>query len=633
MASTVRVSAAGVSRTRRGGFLPWLVVLTLAGLVLRIGVCWELAGEKGGLNSVWMPPSSTDLHTYMRLGRLMAEGAYEGVFYYQPFYYAVFLPAIYLIAGFSVPAVIAAQVLLGTATVWLAGLTGARLFGRLAGWLAAGFTAVSSPLLLYTPYHQNETLQTFNLTLFFYLVLRGSADWRLWRWLAAGAMAGVAILTRGNVWLLVPAALLVLVVSGRRHGKGWLSGVGVLLFLATALAVQVPFIWHNSRTLGVLSGPSTAAGAVLALGNSTEAPAGGREPGLNAGPMEYPEAFTAMMARSEAGVSVSRQLWEFFLSEPAAFLELQLRKFLLFWNNGELPNNVSLYSEGKASVVLSWLLVGRSGVVIPLAVAGLLMGLPRLWRRRDCGLWWLYGCIFSFVIAVIVFYNLSRFRAPVVPLMAVAAGGFVAMLRRDWRRREGRRRRLGGDLVGLLFGVWLCWSGYDFYRYGLESSVHRWIRPDGIELIRADGSRCRFDYGPRTFGGWRPWTLTPGMRLEKQFARLGNGECGQLIWTVLSTGPGELLVSVNGAAPELRQLKRGANRLEFAASAGEGGWVVVDVLKARNGMLSLLDMQRDYGRSRRDGIPEAGEWIMRWVYEPPGCKSQGKELYYKNTDR
>ena len=48
------------SRTRRGGFLPWLVVLTLAGLVLRIAVCWELAGEKGGLNSVWMPPSSTD---------------------------------------------------------------------------------------------------------------------------------------------------------------------------------------------------------------------------------------------------------------------------------------------------------------------------------------------------------------------------------------------------------------------------------------------------------------------------------------------------------------------------------------------------------------------------------------------
>lgn len=617
--TTVRKSAAACDKGRR--FLRNLAWISIAALLLRLGVSAELAAINGGNNSVFSPSKLSDLATYMQLARDMAAFQYSGEFYYQPFYYAVFLPVLYLVSGASIWFVIAVQSLLGAGCCWFAGLSAARLFGRNAGYAAAVLTAISTPLLLYTPFHQNETLQSFNLTLLFYLVLR-AMEWKQLRfWTAAGIMTGIAILTRGNIWILVPGIVLLGVLAGRRRavsGRRIAAGLGV--FAGLLIAVQLPFAIHNTRVTGRLSGPSTAADAVLGLGNSQEAPPGGREPGLPAGPMEYPEAWHRMMELSRSGVSVAEQMFDWMCREPAAFFELQFRKLLLFWDYREIPNNVSLYGEGEASRILQVLVFGRSGLLLALALAGIVVLLPRLRLRDSLPVWLLLYFIAAYWGATALFYILSRFRAPILPLAAVAGGAFAGWMIRRWKSAPQARKQtllLGGG--ALVAAFWLTTSGYEFYRQQCEAAVMRLVRPAGTRLDLGDGKSAWFDYGPLTFGGWQELPLEPGMMLEKRFPL--SPARAELEWTLLTVTPGRLAVKINGE-DQLFDLDRpGFSKVRIPVSCADGT-VRVDLLAVSGEQRLICDAQRNYHRSRWNGRPLDGEWIMR-LYPLPEEEAGG----------
>jgi len=587
-------------------------------VVLRLGVAWEFAAIDGGWNSVFHPPRSTDLATYMRLAAEIAEGKFQGAFYYQPFYYAVFLPLIHLVCGASVWAVIAAQSLLGGATAFLAGLCGRRFGGPAGGLLAAGLTAISTPLLLYAPFHQNETLHAFLLILLFLLTLRALESPTPGRAAALGLAAAAAILNRGNLWLFVPLLLLALFLGVRRAvpaGGERLRRFALCaaLFAAALLLPMLPFVIRNTLETGHLCGPSTAADAVLALGNTLEAPAGGRDPGLPAGPMEYPESFGLAMARAEKGVSVPRQMFGWLLHAPGSFLELQFRKLLLFWDYREIPNNVSLYGEGEHSVILRLLVVGRSAVVLTLGVAALVLGVGRLRRRREAPLLLLYGFILLYWGTIAVFYNLSRFRAPVLPLVAVSTA-LLPGIRGEIRDLAGEQRRRAAltALLGFAFAAWLVLASYECYRRNCEAAVMRLVRPDGVELALADGARRIFDHGPYTFGGWEAVPITAGAVAEKEFApaALRDAREGVLELMVLAERPGlSRWRNAAGAVVE-KTLAAGENRVEFPVPLDDGKCAVT-ALELPAGAALVCDRQRAYGRSRLDGKVLAGEWRFR----------------------
>ncbi len=612
MAARVRNRKAAAVLRNGGGFLSTLLLIAAAAFLLRIGVSAELAAIDGGRNSVFAPSQLTDLATYMRLGREMAEFRYSGEFYYQPFYYAVFLPAAYLVSGGSVWFVIVLQSLLGAGTTLLCGLIAGRLFGRWGGYAAAALTAVSTPLLLYTPFHQNETLQAFNVALLFFLALESCRRNSLRWWIGTGAMAGVAILTRGNAWFFVPGVLAALLLANRRRRipvKRTLLSAGA--FLALTLLAQLPFAWHNTRVTGKPTGPSTAADAVLGLGNSIEAPAGGRNPELPAGPMEYPAAYAVMMERSRDGVSVARQMWEWMTEAPGAFFELQFRKLLLFWDFREIPNNVSLAGEGRRSLILQLLLPGRSLFLLALGIAGLLVQAGRAWRRRPVGVLLLYYFIAAYWAATALFYILSRFRAPVLPLIAAAAGGWAGWMIRRWKRRPEERRLtllLGGG--ALLAGLWLTGYGYEFYRNNCEAAAMRLVRPQGNRLIFPDGAAETFDYGPMTFGGWEVRDLAAGSRLSKRFP--GAAGSGEVQLSLLSETPARIVMRVNGVPTTVTAEAPGLNTLRFPAELTADGRLDLVVERVSGRHQLICDTQRNYGRSESEGEPLAGEWVIRF---------------------
>jgi hypothetical protein len=260
------------------------------------------------------------------------------------------------------------------------------------------------------------------------------------------------VLTRGNFWFIVPVLMAGAFFCkwreaepGRRLGAGILR---MLMMLAAVIAVQLPYIIHNSSICGELTGPSTASDKVLALGNSPEAPPGGRQPGLPAGPMEYPDVWHQWMAQQDSE-AVREKVFQWIKAEPLAFVELNCRKALLFWDNREIPNNIGFNVDpeygikGELDLAGLW---GRaafisSGILLVLGLCGIFAILPFFFRRRHLSIKIAGGIVVAYWLGVTAFYMLERFRAPVYPELALCGGIWSVAVWRKWRT-AGRKGSL-----------------------------------------------------------------------------------------------------------------------------------------------------------------------------------------------
>ena len=200
--------ATALRRGLRGRRFYWaLALILLLGFLLRLAVCLQLYHSA----AVQSPLPVTDMATYRRLALEIRQGNWPAFFDYQPFYYSIFLPLLYVLSPGGAPwPVIAAQLLVGSAALWLVGLGAAQLYGRRAGCLAALLLAVSQFHILYTPYLLLEVLQSFWMALIL-LCAEGIQEKPGCRLAAAGAVLFAFHLTRGNALLFVPGILALLV--------------------------------------------------------------------------------------------------------------------------------------------------------------------------------------------------------------------------------------------------------------------------------------------------------------------------------------------------------------------------------------------------------------------------------------
>ena len=614
----------------RRRFYLWLGGITLLALLLRLGVCGQLADQPAVAN----PHQGTDMATYKALAEGIAAGRFPDSFYYQPLYYAVFLPLIYALSGSGAWPVMLLQSLLGAATVWLTGLLGARLAGRTAGLVAAGLLALARYHIFFTPFLLFEVLSGF----FLILLLWGSLlayDRNTLRWWAlTGLAAAVAILTRGNSVLLLPG-LLALVVWRNRQTLLKRGLPALLLVLACCYLPQLPFSWHNYRHFQRWTGPSSAADAVLALGNSPESPPGS---------LEYPPTYGEWMRQANLPaaqrVPVAAQIRHWIRAEPLAWLELKFRMFLLFWNRMEIDNNITFVMDGAPSPLLCLPFLLDFALLGTFGLTGLFLLLARR-RFTPENLYLVYalavGCL-----STVLFYILARFRIPLVPLICIFAS--LALVRlveivRDWQRQVAERRQIVVFLFCLLAAFFLVFSSFDLYCESWEKPVLRHARPNGV-TVTLPGTVLVYDHGPLPpFGGWSPLRIPPGgLRLIKDFHLTRNltgkpAKIGIEI-PVYTAGGAELALtaSVVGYAPREKTFTLPAeNRLQGLQLPLETVEAVPEYVRCLITLKPLtdqsethffIDTRRDYGRTvflPVNGTPEIAEAeaCVRLVLLPP----------------
>ena len=374
---------------------------------------------------------------------------------------------------------------------------------------------------------------------------------------------------------------------------------------------MLPFSLRNTITQKKLCGASTAGDAVLALGNTPESPPGGRNPGLPAGPMEYPEAYHRVMSDTTYGVGMGKSMFNWMCREPLAFFELQWRKLLLFWDVREIPNNVSLAGEGtKSSILQTMLALKTDWLLLICGFAGFLLA-SVVFKLRDHRLWWLGGFITIYWGSIALFYNLARFRTPFFPVLAVA-GAILC------------RRRCKGvfKLLALLFSLFITVFAYDNYRM-CEPAVMRFVRPAGTVVPPAIGSNETdiLDHGPITFGAWSELKLEQGMHLGKRFAVQYPGK---VIWQLYAAEKGFLTIKSDENMIISIDIEKGSNLLEYPVK--DSGCAGFTVLHASSAVFAAYDIQRNYFRSTLNGDPCQGEWVARYRFGLDKC---GKRSYTK----
>ncbi|MBN1824391.1 MAG: tetratricopeptide repeat protein [Endomicrobiales bacterium] len=343
-------------------------------------------------------------------------GKNRGVFMMSPGY-SYFLAFVYSVLGNASAGVVLIQFLLGIATAVLVYLLGKRLFSETTGIVAMALYLFYSPALFYESTLLKTSLINFLNTLALYLLSAGGPAAIVF----SGIATGFSIHLRPNAALIALLAAAWILIKYKRK-----SYVPVLMFVAGLSIMLLPVGIRNLAVGGEFAFSTAHGGMNFYTGNSkhclgpyTPMPFARTDP-------EVEQDDFIKEASKRAGRTLSpaesSNFWfgeakKEILADPGRWLNLLARKALVFFNGYETPINLDYYFfKNEYRSMLSYLPV-RYGILLPLAAGGIVLApLNALFA----------GYLALYFISGIIFFVVSEYRFPVVPLLCIYAGVFLA---------------------------------------------------------------------------------------------------------------------------------------------------------------------------------------------------------------
>jgi 4-amino-4-deoxy-L-arabinose transferase-like glycosyltransferase len=359
--------------------------------------------------------------------------------------YPYFLALLYGLFGPSVATAKAVQCVLGSFSCVLVWALARRLFDGRVALMASLATASYGMLLFYEGALVVTNLQVLLSLLILLAVVRALERPHVSGWLGAGLLAGLSAVARPNVLLFataiaawIPVALRHAVPRARRVALGG-------AFLAGVALMVLPVTLRNYALTGDWVLVSHAGGLNFFIGNNPDANGTFRVPrvfprALADDPWEQRAVFESYAERAsgrELAPSEVSAFWrdrglDFVRGQPGTWLRLELRKLALSVNAHEPWSIRSFTLTREFSWVLRLPLVSF-GFLGPLGLFGIFVT-RRAWRRLVP----LYAMLGTVLVTQLVFFVLSRYRMPAIPVLAIfGAAGLVQLLdavhARRWR--------------------------------------------------------------------------------------------------------------------------------------------------------------------------------------------------------
>lgn len=335
---------------------------------------------------------------------------------------------------------------LGTLIVALVYVLAMQIWADHRGALCASLIAALYPgLIVYSALLQTETLYIALFLLAFicfYALLRSL---RLSLAVLCGVACGLAALTRPVFAGFIPVLLLILLWEQRERLRLALPAAG--LMLAASVLTILPWTLRNTALLGSVVPIASGGGSSLLTGNNPYA----------SGTWRAREGFEAWFQRqaSERGVPDVSALNEsarstlsakiaqdYIASHPVGTFLLAAKKTYIFWVYPILHTDSYVPMQAVA--------VGSDAFLLMACVLGA-VGMGFL-KTRLLPVW---AAVLFFWLVQAVLHSESRFRLPIIPLLAILAGWAMVILWRRARlkvllRKPARRKVLACALAGVV---------------------------------------------------------------------------------------------------------------------------------------------------------------------------------------
>jgi tetratricopeptide (TPR) repeat protein len=435
-----------------------------------------------------------DARSYHTWAQQIAAGDWVGkdVFYQAPLY-PYFLGLVYTLFGESLNVVRLCQAVIGSLACVLLSYAAWRLFPRPAGLAAGLMLAFYAPAIFFDGLIQKSVLDAFFLCLTLALLSRlVTVPARPVAWLWVGVALGCLTLSRENALILAVAIFVWLLWHQRHVATG--SLVPAAWLLAGLAIVLLPVAARNKLVAGEFHLTTSQFGPNFYIGNN-ETSSGVYQPlrfGHGDPRFERQDAIDLAQqatGRTLTGGEVSgywtRRALEYMRTRPVDWLELTGRKIALIWNSAELADTEDELTYADWSLPLRIAArVWHFGILAPLAALGVWATWP---RRGELGLFYLLAA--SYVLTLVAFAIMARYRYPLVPFLILFAAAGVASLGRLQRATP----RLIPALVAIsAFAVFCNWPMYSMaeMRSITEANVGTELQAQGkvdeaIALYRA----------------------------------------------------------------------------------------------------------------------------------------------------
>ncbi|MFQ5561502.1 MAG: tetratricopeptide repeat protein, partial [Nitrospinota bacterium] len=148
------------------------------------------------------------------------------------------------------------------------------------------------------------------------------------------------------------------------------------------------------------------------------------------------------MSRKESSDYWTEEGMNYIKEDPKRLLVLLYKKFVVFWNYYEIPDNQNFYFMKVLTNVMNFTLA--FGTVAPLGILGVLVSLKH-WRR----LMPVYTFFLVYMVSVLIVFNISRYRVPALPVLIVFSAFFI-----EWFLKSLNEKKLSKTLfagAGFLF--------------------------------------------------------------------------------------------------------------------------------------------------------------------------------------
>ncbi len=360
-------------------------------------------------------------------------------FFRAPFY-NYFLGLIYWITSDSIAAARFVQLTIGAFSAPLVFLIARDLFDKRTALLASLFTLLCQDLVYFEGELLLESIVTTQILASLYLLLRFRRTNRTASLIAAGLVAGLAIITRPNAAvILLP---LVWLIWSRNAGPRRQSQIAASATMIVAAMLPVALVLvHNLTREQPAFTLATQGGINFYIGNNHTADGvSAAMPGKLGYNWQYEDI--AFLAEQDTGEKMSpAQVGSYYysaafneiISDPLHWCGLLLRKGYLLFSGSDISNNRDLTYFKNQFFILKLLPIGM-WLLGPLGLLSLIF-----WRRFRSAANALQLFVLLYGTSFILFFVNSRFRLPLLPLLSCLAAATIFIVIDLFREKAAAR--------------------------------------------------------------------------------------------------------------------------------------------------------------------------------------------------